>query len=172
VVPPTLTAARVRVRALTLADASFIVELLNDEAFVQNIGDRGVRTEADAQTYLTAAPLASYARHGFGLCAVELTERAVPIGVCGLLQREELPYPDLGFAFLAAYRSRGYAREAAAAVMADARARLELDTLMAIVNPANAASIRLLERLGFVFERPMRLHTEADDLQLFVARIW
>jgi ribosomal-protein-alanine N-acetyltransferase len=165
-----LDAARVRVRPLQLSDAAFIIALLNDDAFIRNIGDRGVRSESDAVAYLTNGPIASYARHGFGLCAVELADSATPIGICGLLRRDELPGPDLGFAFLPEYRSQGYAFEAAAVVKADAHARLGIATLFAIVNPDNAASIRLLERLGFAFERMTMLGGEEKALKLYAGR--
>ena len=164
-----LTTARVIVRALTLEDAPFIVTLLNDPAFIRNIGDRGVRTETDAHEYLAAGPFASYARHGFGLCAVTLAGTGEPIGMCGLLQRDELPGPDLGFAFLPEFRARGYAFEAASAVKADAHARLGIPTLHAIANPDNDPSIRLLERLGFSRHGSIRLSGGALDLALFVA---
>ena len=163
----TLTTARLRVRALAPDDAPFIVTLLNDPSFIRNIGDRGVRTEEDALEYLVAGPLASYARHGFGLCAVALAASGEAIGICGLLQRDELPSPDLGFALLPRFWSQGYAFEAASAVMADARARLGLATVLAIANPANAASIRLLERLGFTDTGSTRLWNETQDLTLF-----
>ena len=156
-------------RGLTFDDAPFIVTLLNDPAFIRNIGDRGVRTEADAREYLTAGPLASYARHGFGLCAVEPAGGGAPMGICGLLRREELPAPELGFAFLPEYRSRGYAYEAALAVKSDAHARLGLPTLLAIVSPINDPSIRVLEKLGFAYQRMFRLAGEGSDLKLFAA---
>ena len=89
----TLTTARLRVRALAAPDAAFIVALLNDPAFIRNIGDRGVRTDADARAYLTAGPLESYARHGFGLCAVDLLATGASIGICGLLHRTLRPTP-------------------------------------------------------------------------------
>lgn len=167
--PAVLTTPRLRVRPLTLDDAAFIVELLNDPAFIRNIGDRGVRTPDDARAYLNAGPLASYTRHGFGLCAVELAAAGTGIGICGLLKRDELPAPDIGFAFLPAWRAQGYAREAAEAVKADAFTRLRLDPLLAIVNPDNAASIRLLERLGFAYDHIVRLSGEGKDLHLFAA---
>jgi RimJ/RimL family protein N-acetyltransferase len=167
VVATTLTAGRVRVRPLQLTDAPFIVTLLNDPAFIRNIGDRGVRTEEDARAYLESGPLASYERHGFGLCAVVPARGGDPIGICGLLQRDTLAAPDIGFAFLPEYRSRGYAYEAAVAVIADAYVRLGLDTILAIVHPDNAASIRLLERLRFRFERMIRLADDAPELKLF-----
>jgi RimJ/RimL family protein N-acetyltransferase len=171
IAPATLTTGRLRVRALTPGDAAFIVALLNDPAFIRNIGDRGVRTDADAREYLAQGPLESYVRHGFGLCAVDLAATGEPIGMCGLLQRPELAGPDLGFAFLPAFRAQGYAFEAASAVMADARARLGLETLLAIVNPENGASIRLLARLGFSFERTIQMPGETAFVSLFAAYV-
>jgi ribosomal-protein-alanine N-acetyltransferase len=170
--PPPLTTARLRVRPLAPADRGFILALLNDPSFIRHIGDRGVRTDADALAYIEAGPGASYARHGFGLCAVDLGATGEPIGICGLLQRDELPGPDIGFAFLPRFWSQGYAFEAASAVCDDARARLGVETIYAIANPDNAPSIRLLERLGFVFERMTRLSTEGHDLKLFARRLW
>jgi RimJ/RimL family protein N-acetyltransferase len=166
-----LTAARVIVRALTLADAPFVVSLLNDPDFIRNIGDRGVRSEADAREYLNAGPLASYLRHGFGLCAVTLAATGEAMGLCGLLQRAELPGPDLGFAFLPQFRAQGYAFEAASAVKADAHTRLGLSTLLAIVNPANDASIRLLAKLGFEFERTIQMGGETAFVSLFATQL-
>ena len=171
VAPAVLTTGRLRVRALTTGDAAFIVALLNDPAFIRHIGDRGVRSDADAREYLAKGPLGSYERHGFGLCAVDLAATGEPIGICGLLLRPDLPGPDLGFAFLPAFRARGYAFEAASAVMADAYARLGLETLLAIVNPENTESIRLLDRLGFSFERTIQMQGETAFVSLFAAHV-
>jgi RimJ/RimL family protein N-acetyltransferase len=168
--PAALSTARLVVRELADADAPFIVALLNDPDFIRNIGDRGVRTGEDACEYLAAGPLASYARHGFGLCAVALAGTDEPIGICGLLRRDELPGPDIGFAFLPQYRAHGYAFEAAAAVKADAHARLGIQTLFAIVSPGNAPSIRLLEKLGFHREGRVRLRADDAELDVFASR--
>ena len=165
-----LSTPRLCVRPLQASDAAFIVSLLNDDAFIRNIGDRGVRTPEDAVRYITNGPVASYERYGFGLCAVEFADSGSPIGICGLLQREQLPAPDIGFAFLPEYRSQGYAHEAASAVKADAHARLGIPTVLAIVNPDNEASIRLLERLGFTFERLIRLTADGTPLKLCAAQ--
>lgn len=132
-------------------DAPFILTLLNEPSFLQYIGDKKVRTIEGARQYLSDGPLASYERHGFGLYLVELKDSNTAIGMCGLLKREELPDPDIGFAFVPEFWNRGYAFEAAGAVMNYARERLKLDRLLAIVNPDNYASIKLLERLGFEF---------------------
>lgn len=156
--PPTieLETARLVLRRLCDDDAPFIVELLNQPSFLRYIGDKGVRTVQDACRYLQDGPLASYARHGFGLYLVELKEGGQPIGICGLLKRDYLPDADVGFAFLPRFWSKGYALESAAAVLAQGRARSGLRRVLAITSPDNVASIGLLARLGFRFERATR----------------
>ena len=148
-----LETERLLLRPLTTGDAPFILTLLNEPSFLQYIGDKKVRTLEDAREYLSNGPIASYERNGFGLNLVELKDSHASIGMCGLLKREELPEPDIGFAFLPDFWSKGFAYEAAAAVMNDARERLKLRRILAIVNPDNYASIALLERLGMSFEQ-------------------
>ena len=135
------------------SDAPFALTLLNEPSFLRYIGDKKVRNLDDARQYLLNGPIASYEKHGFGLYAVELKDSQTSIGMCGLLKREELPEPDIGFAFLPEFWNKGYAFEAAAAVMKDARETLNLSRILAIVNPDNYASMKLLERLGMRFER-------------------
>lgn len=156
-----LETERLILREFTFDDAPFILTLLNDPSFLRFIGDKKVRTLEAARQYLTAGPMASYAQHGFGLNLVELKDSHTPIGMCGLLKREDLPDPDIGFAFLQDFRSKGLAFEAAAAVLNDARERLGLKRFLAIVMPDNEASIKLLEKLGMRFER------EKDDVKVF-----
>ena len=158
---------RLRIGRMTADDAPFILELVNDPDFLRYIGDRGVRTLDDAVAYIANGPLASYARHGFGLYRVSLTGTAVPIGIAGILRRESLEDPDIGFAFLPAYRGQGYALEAARAVMDHAKRDLGLGRVVAIVSPDNGASRRLLEILGFRSERRLRLAADADEVELF-----
>src|SRR3954466_3191875 len=131
---------RLTVRYLSTADAEFILELLNDPSFIRYIGDKQVRTLDDARRYALDGPVKSYEAHGFGLNLVELKSEARPIGICGLLKRDTLPHPDIGFAFLPAYWNQGYAFEAAAAVMKHARTALKVDTILAITTPDNEAS--------------------------------
>ncbi|MDQ8162132.1 MAG: GNAT family N-acetyltransferase [Gemmatimonadota bacterium] len=164
---PLIATARLRLDPFTADDAPFIVALLTDHDWLRYIGDRGVRTEEEARGYLAAGPLASYATHGFGLYRVTRRDTGVPIGMCGLLRRETLRDVDLGFAFLPAYRGQGYAREAAAATVAYAHGTLGLTRIVAIVSPANAASIRVLEAVGMGREGTVQLTTGADALLLY-----
>jgi len=158
---------RVVVRPLTLDDAPFIWELLNDPDFIANIGDRGVRTVDDACGYLTRGPMAMYARLGFGLWCVELRATQTPIGICGLLQRDWLDDMDLGFAFLPAFRGTGYAFEAASAVLAYALDTLAASRVTAIVSPHNTKSVVLLGRLGMEPCGMVRAPDATQDVQLF-----
>ncbi|MDX6770235.1 MAG: GNAT family N-acetyltransferase [Elusimicrobiota bacterium] len=155
---------RLRLRALAAADAPFIVRLLNDPDWLRFIGDRGVRTLADAGAYIERN-LAARTRNGFGLDMVELPD-GTPLGLCGLIRRPGLDDADLGFAFLPEHRGKGYAREAAAAVLADADAR-GFARLCAITSQNNEPSMRLLERLGFRFERLTRLPGDEEELRLY-----
>lgn len=161
--------ARLALTELADADAPFIRGLLNEPSFLRYIGDRGVRSDEDARRYIQDGPVAMYAKHGYGLLRVGLRADGAPIGICGVLKRDALPEPDLGFSLLPAYWSQGYASEAAGAVMHDARHRLGLGRILAITSPDNEPSIRLLGKLGFRFERMMRLAEDAGEVRLFVS---
>ena len=162
-----MTTGRILIRQFVIDDAEFIVELLNQPSFIRFIGDKKVRNVDDARSYMTTGPIESYQRHGFGLYLVELKDRKVPIGMCGVLKRESLPDPDLGFAFLPQYWRQGYAFEAASAVLKEARDKFTLSRILAITNPDNDASIKLLSKLGFQFERVMKLSSGSDEVKLF-----
>jgi ribosomal-protein-alanine N-acetyltransferase len=166
-----LQTARLRLRPLTVDDADFVLALLNEPSFIEHIGDKRVRTREDARSYVELGPEASYAAHGFGLDCVELKASGRPIGICGLLKRDFLDDVDVGYAFLPEYWSRGYASEAVKAVMADARERLGLNRLAALVNCNNNDSIRLLDKLGFAFEKMVTLQQAEPDVRLYVRRL-
>lgn len=158
---------RLILRRFDLHDAPFIFELVNDPDWLRHIGDKGVRSLDDARDYLRNGPIEMYARHGFGLFAVELRENGTLIGSCGLIKRDSLDDVDIGFAYLPAYRAQGLAREAAAATLAYAKNALGLARVVAIVSPDNHASARLLERVGLRFERALRPAGDPDPVDLF-----
>src|SRR3989442_7723918 len=143
---------RLVLRRLTVEDAEFIFDLLNQPSFLQFIGDKGVRTIDDARIYILTGRMASYERFGSGLYLTELKQAQAPIEICGLLKRETLDDVDVGFAFLPQYWRQGYAFESALAVMAYGREVLGLDRIVAITSPDNEASIKVLGKLGLKFE--------------------
>lgn len=162
-----LETGRLTLRRLTEDDAEFMLGLLNEPSFHQYIGDRGVRTVEEARTYIRNGALASYASFGFGLWLVLQKEDAVPIGLCGLLKRETLADVDIGFAFRPAFWARGYAVESGSAVVDHGRTVFGLPRIVAIVQPDNRGSIRVLEKLGFQFERPIEWPGDAKMIHLY-----
>jgi RimJ/RimL family protein N-acetyltransferase len=164
-----LTTKRLTLRRLSPADAEFILELLNDAAFLRFIGDKAVRSTDDARRYILDGPMASYEQNGFGLWLVELKETGLAVGICGLLKRESLPDVDIGFAFLPAYRSQGYALESASAVLNYGRTELGLKRIVAITSSDNAGSIRVLEKMGMRFERMITMSAGEPEIQLLAS---
>ncbi len=158
---------RLRLREFTVQDAPFIIDLLNSEKWLQFIGERNVKTEPQAKAYLENGPLTSYREHGFGLWAVELKPENTLIGMCGLLKRETLNHPDIGFALLPQYMGKGYGLEVARATMLVAKDTLKLPVVYAIVLPTNTTSINLLQKIGMTFQRNFQFPTKPEALLLY-----
>ncbi|MCY7360330.1 MAG: GNAT family N-acetyltransferase [Rudanella sp.] len=156
---------RLSIRQLTLTDAPFIVELVNTPGWLRFIGDRDIKTNEQAENYLTNGPMASYTQNGFGLFGVELKSEKTLIGMCGLIKRKTLPNPDIGFAFLPGWMGIGFAFEAANAVMALATNTLKLPTVLAITLPDNQPSRKLLEKIGLKF---VRIFSSPDKEELML----
>ena len=162
-----LETGRLALREFTADDADVVLRLVNEPSFLRYIGDRGVRTLEDARKYIADGPVAGYARDGHGLMCVERKSDGASLGMCGLLKRDALPDPDIGFSFFPEYWSQGYALEAASAAMHHARETLGIGRILAITTRDNASSMRLLDKLGFRFERMIALGTE--ELRLFAS---
>jgi RimJ/RimL family protein N-acetyltransferase len=156
---------RLVLREFTAADAQFVLRLVNEPSFLRYIGDRGVRNLDDARRYIAEGPVSGYARYGYGLMRVDRKQDGATVGMCGVLKRDSLPDPDIGFSFLPEHWSQGYALEAAQAVMRHARETLGLGRIVAVTTRDNEPSMRLLGKLGFRFERMISFGTE--ELRLF-----
>jgi len=162
-----LVTERLELREFTLDDAEFVLRLVNEPAFLRYIGDRGVRTLDDARSYIADGPVAGYARDGHGLMRVVRKSDGTGVGMCGVLKRDTLPDPDIGFSFFPEHWSQGYALESARAVMRHARETLRLGRILAITTKDNQPSMRLLGKLGFRPEGIVNLGGE--DLRLFAS---
>jgi len=162
---------RLTVRLLDRSDAGFMLQLVNEPAFIQNIGDREVRDLAQAEAYTERSGPLCYERSGFGMYLVALRGSGERLGICGLISREGLSDVDIGYAFLQAYWGRGYALEAARAVLAHAHAALGLRRVLAITAPENQPSVRLLERLGMQEQGLVDLPKSGGISRLFVSEV-
>jgi RimJ/RimL family protein N-acetyltransferase len=158
---------RLELRHFDSDDAAFVLRLVNEPSFLRYIGDRGVRSIADARRYIADGPVAGYERYGHGLLCVVRKTDGVAVGMCGVLKRDALPEPDLGFSFLPEHWSQGYAFESASAVLRHARQVLGLGRILAITTVDNSASIRLLGKLGFRFDRMITTGDDQTELRLF-----
>jgi RimJ/RimL family protein N-acetyltransferase len=123
-----LETERTRLREFRLDDTAFIIELLNSPGWIKFIGQRNVKTDEQAADYLRNVPLKSYRAHGFGLWLVEQKDDRKAIGMCGIIKRDQLENPDIGFAFLPDYAGKGYAFETASATLSFAKDHLGFPT--------------------------------------------
>lgn len=165
---PIVQARRVQLRKVELSDAPFFLRLLNEPSWISNIGDRGVRSAADAEAYIRDKIWAQYGAYGYGMYLVELTSTPAPIGICGLVRRAYLSAPDLGFALLPDYTGQGYATEAARSLISHVRGALGIGKLYAIAKRGNDRSTRVLDRLGFRHEGPC-LTEQGVEVELYIS---
>ncbi|MFF0827059.1 GNAT family N-acetyltransferase [Brevibacillus sp. NPDC003359] len=158
---------RLILRWQTAEDADFVLKLMNEPSWIRFIGDRGLRTTEDARNYILNGAVAMYESHGFGLYLAELKEGNVPIGLCGLIKRDSLEDVDIGFAYLPAYWGKGYAYEAASAVLVHGKEVVGLKRIVAITAPDNASSAKLLKKIGLHEKGLITLPNDAEELTFF-----
>ncbi|WP_395671134.1 GNAT family N-acetyltransferase [Phenylobacterium sp.] len=162
-----LRTARLTLTPIGLDDAAFLLGLLNDPGWIANIGDRGVRDLEGARAYITD-------RLAGGTWFVARTsdeaDGDAAVGVAGIVPtREGMDCPDLGYAILEAHAGKGYATEAAAAVLAYARSDMGLPRIAAITDPNNRASRHVLEKIGLSFEKLIDLPSYPDEPSAYYA---
>ena len=158
-------------RRVPLDDSDLMLAVWNGPAFVRNVGDRGIRTTEQAHEAMQAGALKLYEDYGYGPYSMVLKSNGLQIGICGLFKRENLEDPDIGFAVLPEYCSRGFAGEAAFAVLSHARDDLGIRKVTAIVSPANEPSIRLIEKLGLAFEAMITMPGDDEEISLYSAML-
>jgi RimJ/RimL family protein N-acetyltransferase len=158
---------RLRIRELTADDAEFILGLVNEPCFVENIGDKGVKTLEDAKEFILEGQWASHREQGYGQFMVELKNGGEPIGVCGILYRDRLGLSDVGGAFLPKYQQCGYGYEAAKAVMDYGRSSLGIEKIVGLTSERNVASIKLLAKLGMSFEKMVKMSDDDEGTALY-----
>ncbi|MEJ9112126.1 GNAT family N-acetyltransferase [Bacillus paramobilis] len=160
-----LETERLVLRWFDIKDAPFILELVNDPAWIQFIGDKRIKNLDDAKKYILNGPVDMYNKMGFGLYLVERKEDLTPLGMCGLIKRDTLEDVDIGFAFLEKFRSKGYGFESASAVIDYGVQKLGLKRIVAITTIDNINSGKLLEKIGLQFEEI--ISDSGEDLKLF-----
>lgn len=152
---------------LTKDDAEFMLDLLNQPTFIKYIGDRNVRTVEESVEFIETRYQKGYVDNGFGLYGVKLKDNQEVIGICGFVKRPDLEFADIGFAFLPQFGKKGYAFETADAVMKYGKDVLGFERVLAITTQNNESSVKFLNKLGFKFERLIKMPTDKNELNLF-----
>ena len=160
---------RLLLREASTDDSEFILKLINEPAWKKFISNHSIDTIAKASEYIEQKMLAMYQKIGFGLWIVEKIDDSVPIGICGLLKRDSLQSIDLGFAFLAKYWGHGFALKATIASLIYAKSEIKANKIVAITNPLNTRSVKLLEKAGFIYESKFS-HPGSDDILSLYAK--
>lgn len=163
---------RLAIRRVLLEDAGFLVRQLNQPSWLRYIGDRAVRSVEDAERYIESRMLEQYRTLGYGMNVVQLKSTGEPVGVCGLVKRDALPCPDLGFALLEDYWGMGYGLEAAAAVVGHACQVLGMSRLLAVTTADNERSGRILVELGFRLWKESYRMDEGEEVRLYEGRLF
>ncbi|MFT6808586.1 MAG: ribosomal-protein-alanine N-acetyltransferase [Saprospiraceae bacterium] len=140
---------RLNLRKLVIKDAPFILTLVNEPGWLDNIGNRNILSIEAAETYIRSGPQAMYERFGFGLLLIQDRSQIHSFGLSGLLQRDHLDAPDLGFALLASAEGNGYAFEASQAILKHEFSNNGRDRIWAFTKSQNLRSQKLLLKLNF-----------------------
>lgn len=162
-----LDTERLSLNLITLDDADFYLELVNDPTWISNIRDMGIHTVEESRDSILNNQIASQQKDGFSFYLVRRLQGNVAMGMCGLKKRDFLDNVDLGYAFLPRYAGQGYALEAATAVVQYAHTVLNIPKLAAITLPANQRSNQLLIKLGFNLEKVIVLPGAERDTNLY-----
>lgn len=133
-------------RALGVEDAEAFFALNSHPEVIRHTGEPPLGSVDEARAALAAYP--DFDRVGFGRWGCVLRSTGEVIGFCGLKHLPELDAVDVGYRFLPEYWGRGLATEACSASIAFGFETLGLDEIIGLVLPENAASIRVLAKVG------------------------
>lgn len=145
-----LKTERLILREFELTDAKCMFELNADPEVIQYTGDPSFKSVDEAKAFLEN--YSDYKRNSYGRWAVILKETNEFIGWCGLKYQDE-GFVDLGFRFFKNQWRKGYASEAAKAVLRYGFETLKLDEIIGRVVSGNISSVRVLEKLNMQFQR-------------------
>lgn len=155
------TTERLSLTKLGLDDYEFINQLVNTFEWKKFIGERNIKTEADAKNYVQKImdnPNVVY-------WVVKSKTENVKIGIITLIKRDYLEHYDIGFAFLSEYTKNGYAYEATIAIINDAIENKNHNQILATTIKENINSIKLLDKLGLTFKNEIKAGN--DLLQIY-----
>ncbi|MFP3942959.1 MAG: GNAT family N-acetyltransferase [Alphaproteobacteria bacterium] len=146
--------ARLTLRRFGNHDAEAMMDVLGDPD-VMRFSDLGVLSRREIMEWTRCHAAGSRNQAKLGRWAVVETDSAAVTGYIGLTREPGRSGPDeaeLGFRLARRYWGQGYASEAAGAALSYGFDSVRLQCIFAVVDPANAASVRVLEKLGMRFD--------------------
>ncbi|WP_249999001.1 GNAT family N-acetyltransferase [Actinoplanes sp. M2I2] len=158
---PSLSTRRLKLNAFTADDAVELHALFADPE-THTIGSGPFTAFEQTERWIAARVTA---QHDHGLCwyALRCSETGLLVGNCGMLKgRTSFEEPEIGYLIRASHRSRGYATEAATAVLEQCQAA-GIRRVWASIRPHNTASRHIATRLGMHVD-----HTDNDGLLFYV----
>ena len=158
---------RLRLKPTSVADAKFILELMNTPKWIEYIGDRNIKTIDSAKVYIVNKMIPQLQRLGYSSYTILRKADDAKIGTCGLFDREGLEGIDIGFAFLPEYEKKGYALEAANKLKDMAFNEFGIAELSTITAKNNSASQALLGKLGLKRSGTMQLPNEDEVVLVY-----
>jgi ribosomal-protein-alanine N-acetyltransferase len=138
---------RLYFREFTLEDSQLLIDLNSNPNVIRYVGDGPVKDLMEAEIILKEIIFPQYI-NGMGRWAVHLKANDEFIGWCGLKYVKESDEIDLGYRFFEEHWGKGYATEAAKAVINYGVNVLKLQTITATGAKANVASIQVLKKIG------------------------
>lgn len=163
----TFETERLFIKPTSQEDAEFIFELLNTPKWIENIGDRNIKSVEMAKDYIASKMHPQLERLGYGNYTLIRKTDGTKIGSCGLYDREGLEGIDIGFAFLPEYEGKGFAFEATDKLKNAAFNEFGLNAISAITSKNNVSSQKLLEKLGLKLTGTTTLPNDNEELLLY-----
>jgi len=158
---------RLILKPVSLEDAEFILELVNSKEYIENIGERNIRTLSEAQDYIQEKMVNHFKQHGYGNFLMTTKKDGAKIGCVSLYNRPDVDGVDIGFVLLHRYTKNGFAYEGAHALKIYAKETLGLSGITAFTTKENKDSQRLIEKLGLQFKKNMIFEDEKEELMLY-----
>lgn len=159
---------RLTIRPFTDTDAPFILQLLNEPNWLRFVGDREIHTVLDAKNYIHSKLHKHHEEYGYGFFLITKSSDDTPLGTCGIINREGLKFPDLGYALLKEHQGNGYIHEAAEIILDVVPRVFKMKTVDAITTAENIRSQNVLSNLDFKLQpETIELKGDLEPLMLF-----
>lgn len=139
---------RLILREFTIDDAQAVYEFGANPEVHKYTGDELLTSLKRAKEIIETVVLKDYKNYGYGRWAVIFKPDNKLIGFAGLKYLPEIDETDIGFRFLPQYWGKGIATEASIEILKYAFENLGIDRIIGIAMPENAASCRVLEKVG------------------------